>query len=73
MSTFDDMNAEQDAAFREWQSLAFKALETKSQADAHAAGKAFGRFFYSYVENTHRPSAKVIPLPRRTFDVGGAA
>lgn len=73
MSKFDDMNAEQDAAFREWQRLAFKAVETKSQADAHAAGKAFGRFFYSYVENSNRPSAKVIPLPRSHSDFGGAA
>lgn len=70
----EQMNAEQDRAFKEWQKLAFRALTTRSADDAHAAGKAFGRFFYTYVENTSRPSAKAIPLPRRiSSDFGGAA
>ena len=57
MSNIDDaMNDEQDRAFKEWQRLAFHAAETKTAEDAHAAGKAFGAFFYTYVANTYRPS-----------------
>lgn len=57
MSAIDDaMNAEQKRAFYEWRDLREKALETGDKADAHAAGKAFATFFYTYVANTYRPS-----------------
>ncbi len=59
MSAIDDaMNAEQERAFYEWRDLRAKAMETGDKADAHAAGKAFGVFFYTYVANTYRPSTK---------------
>lgn len=62
MSAIDDaMNAEQESAFYEWRDLRSKAMETGDKADAHAAGKAFGRFFYTYVANTYRPSTKPEP------------
>lgn len=72
MGKDDHMNSEQDAAFREWQRLAFQAAKTKAADDAHAAGQAFGRFFYTYVANTYRP-AKIIPFRRRNNDFGGVA
>ena len=57
MSAIDDtMNAEQERAFYEWRGLREKAMETGDKADAHAAGKAFATFFYTYVANTYRPS-----------------
>ncbi|WP_143747831.1 hypothetical protein [Mesorhizobium temperatum] len=52
----DDMNAEQERAFFEWRDLRNKAAATGDMADAHAAGKAFGAFFYAYVANTYRPA-----------------
>jgi hypothetical protein len=59
MSEIDDaMNAEQERAFLEWRDLRAKAEKTGDKADAHAAGKAFGAFFYTYVANTYRPSPK---------------
>ena len=59
MSDIDDaMNAEQERAFLEWRELRNKAAETGDKDDAHAAGKAFGAFFYTYVANTYRPSPK---------------
>ncbi|KQZ31599.1 hypothetical protein ASD50_15150 [Mesorhizobium sp. Root552] len=58
MSSIDDaMNGEQERAFIEWRDLRAKAIETGDKADAHAAGKAFATFFYTYVANTYRPSA----------------
>lgn len=57
MSDIDDaMNEEQERAFIEWRDLRNKAQETGNMADAHAAGKAFGAFFYTYVANTYRPT-----------------
>lgn len=57
MSTNQDpMLAEQEQAFIEWRDLRAKALETGDIADAHAAGLAFGRFFYTYVAVTYRPA-----------------
>ncbi|MGN6304853.1 MAG: hypothetical protein ACTHNH_08560 [Mesorhizobium sp.] len=62
MSAIDDaMNAEQERAFYAWRDLRAKALETGDKADAHAAGKAFADFFYTYVANTYRPSTKSEP------------
>lgn len=59
MSNIDEaMNAEQYRAFLEWRDLRNKAEETGDKADAHAAGQAFGTFFYTYVANTYRPSPK---------------
>ena len=59
MNAIDDaMNAEQDRAFLEWRDLRNKAEASGDKADAHAAGKAFGAFFYTYVANTYRPSPK---------------
>lgn len=52
----DQMNDEQERAFLVWRDLRQKALETGDMADAHAAGKAFSTFFYTYVANTYRPS-----------------
>lgn len=52
----DDMNNEQERAFIEWRDLRNRAEETGDKADAHAAGKAFGTFFYTYVANTYRPT-----------------
>lgn len=52
----DDMNAEQERAFFEWRDLRNKAEATGEKSDAHAAGKAFGAFFYTYVANTYRPT-----------------
>ena len=60
MSTIaDPMLAEQEQAFYEWRDLRAKALETGDKADAHAAGLAFGRFFYTYVAITYRPASLV--------------
>lgn len=59
MSAVDDvMNAEQERAFLEWRDLREKAMQSGDKADAHAAGKAFGAFFYTYVANTYRPSTR---------------
>lgn len=58
MSTNQDpMLEEQERAFIEWRDLREKALETGDKADAHAAGLAFGRFFYTYVAVTYRPAS----------------
>jgi hypothetical protein len=54
----DAMNTEQERAFLEWRDLRNKAVATGDKDDAHAAGKAFGAFFYTYVANTYRPSPK---------------
>ncbi|RWK79659.1 MAG: hypothetical protein EOR51_12180 [Mesorhizobium sp.] len=69
----DDMNAEQERAFIEWRDLRNKAEATGDMADAHAAGKAFARFHCLFVENSYRPSEKVVPFARPRFDIGGAA
>lgn len=73
MSDIDDqMNAEQERAFFEWRDLRAHAMETGRKEDAHAAGKAFAVFFYTYVANTYRPStlsAPVMPSPNS----GGSA
>jgi hypothetical protein len=61
---YDDVDA-QDAAFYQWRALRDRALETGDKADAHAAGKAFAKFHYLFVESTYRPSDKVIPFPLR--------
>lgn len=74
MSAIDDeMNAEQSRLFEEWRALHRKAQQTMNPTDAHASGRAYGRFHQSYVANTNRPSSKVIPFPRRYPDFGGAA
>ena len=73
MTTVDDaMNTEQERAFYEWRDLRNKAMETGDKADAHAAGKAFARFHYTFVESTFRPSRRIIPFPRRFPGFGGA-
>lgn len=60
MTSIDEqMNAEQERAFLEWRDLRAKAMETGTMSDAHAAGKAFGHFFYTYVANTYRPSSQI--------------
>lgn len=60
MTSIDEqMNAEQERAFLEWRDLRNKAMDTGTQADAHAAGKAFADFFYLYVANTYRPSSDI--------------
>lgn len=56
----DDMNAEQERAFLEWRDLRNKAEGSGDRADAHAAGKAFATFFYTYVANTYRPPLKEV-------------
>lgn len=62
MSDLDDqMNAEQERAFMEWRDLRALAMETGTKEDAHAAGKAFATFFYTYVANTYRPSSLSVP------------
>lgn len=62
MSEIDDvMNAEQERAFLEWRDLRNKTEATGDKADAHAAGKAFAAFFYTYVANSYRPSTKPEP------------
>ena len=71
--TEDKMNAAQLAAFEEWRQLRNKAEQSQRLDDAHAAGKAYGRFFDTYVSNLHRPSAKVVALPIHLSDSGGAA
>jgi hypothetical protein len=68
----EHMNAEQERAFLEWRDLATRAAETKTIDDAIASGKAFARFHFLFVENTYRPSDKVVPF-RRASDLGGAA
>jgi len=74
MSAIDDaMNTEQHAAYREWVRLRNIAEQTKTVDDCIASGKAFASFHYLFVENTFRPSSKVIPFPRRYPDFGGAA
>ncbi|MER8979275.1 hypothetical protein [Mesorhizobium sp. M0870] len=67
----EQLNAEQERAFSEWRDLATRAAETKTVDDAIASGKAFARFHFLFVENTYRPSDKVVPF-RRPSD-GGAA
>ena len=59
----DQMNAEQARAFNEWRDLRNKAEKTGDMVDAHAAGKAFATFFYTYVANTYRPSPATGPRP----------
>lgn len=63
MSEIDDiMNAEQERAFYVWRDLRNKAEHSRDMADAHAAGKAFAAFFYTYVANTYRPSTLPEPV-----------
>ncbi len=60
MSIIDDpMLAEQERAFYEWRDLRSKAMETGEKADAHAAGRAFAVFLYTYIAITHRPASLV--------------
>ncbi|TIO14903.1 MAG: hypothetical protein E5X86_22540 [Mesorhizobium sp.] len=68
-----NMSAEQERAWLEWRDLALRAAETKTIADATASGKAFARFHYLFVENSYRPSEKVVPFARPSADIGGAA
>ena len=57
MSDIDDqMTAEQERAFLEWRDLRNRAERSGDMTDAHAAGKAFATFFYTYVANTYRPT-----------------
>ncbi|BCH32614.1 hypothetical protein MesoLjLc_45440 [Mesorhizobium sp. L-8-10] len=59
----DQMSAEQEAAFNEWRQLRDRMDEIRTPEAAHAAGKAYGRFFEAYTRNTYRPSTKVVPFP----------
>lgn len=67
-----NLDQEQESAFFEWRDLREKALESGDIADATASGKAFARFHYLFVENSYRPSEKVIPFQRPLAE-GGAA
>ncbi|MER9459699.1 hypothetical protein NKI80_07315 [Mesorhizobium sp. M0387] len=68
----EKLTAAQDRAFCEWRDLAQIAAETKTVDAAIASGKAFARFHYLFIENTLRPSDKIIPL-HRPSGFGGAA
>lgn len=68
----EDVDKEQERAFFEWCALRERALETGVFTDAIASGKAFGRFHYLFVENSYRPSEKVVPFTRQLADIGGA-
>lgn len=68
-----NLDQEQESAFFEWRDLREKAQESGDIADATASGKAFARFHYLFIENTYRPSEKVVPFARPPFDIGGAA
>lgn len=61
----NSLDQEQDRAWREWRDLALRAADTKTVDDCIASGKAFARFHYLFIENTNRPSEKVIPFPLR--------
>lgn len=69
----DNLDQEQDRAWREWRDLALRAAETKTVDDAIASGKAFARFHYLFIERSYRPSEKVVPFARPPFDIGSAA
>jgi hypothetical protein len=45
----DDVTAEQERRFQVWRGLHQKAVQTMELSDAHASGRAFGKFYDLFV------------------------
>lgn len=59
------LNDEQLEAYLDWISLRARAMATGTVQDARRSALAFAKFHYTFVEESHRPSDKVVPFAKR--------